>query len=103
MDVLAQVLRTVEWVHVQAVADFAGHPAHVGVDAGDVDRDVRVLDRLPTDFREIIVLREIEGLSYKEIAVVVRVPIGTVMSRLARARERLLAMLKPATPMETLR
>ena len=61
------------------------------------------LDRLPTDFREIIVLREIEGLSYKEIAVVVRVPIGTVMSRLARARERLLTMLKPATPMETLR
>jgi RNA polymerase sigma-70 factor, ECF subfamily len=53
------------------------------------------LEELPVDFREVIVLREIEGLSYKEIAAVVRVPIGTVMSRLARARERLLALLKP--------
>ena len=55
------------------------------------------LEQLPVDFREVIVLREIEGLSYKEIAAVVRVPIGTVMSRLARARERLAAMLKLTT------
>ena len=57
---------------------------------------VRVaLDQLPVDFREVVVLREIEGMSYKEIAAVVRVPIGTVMSRLARARDRLAAVLKP--------
>ena len=61
------------------------------------------LEQLPVDFREVIVLREIEGLSYKEIAAVVRVPIGTVMSRLARARERLVAVLKLAAPMEILR
>jgi len=61
------------------------------------------LEQLPVDFREVIVLREIEGLSYKEIAAVVRVPIGTVMSRLARARERLLTVLKLQAPMETLR
>jgi RNA polymerase sigma-70 factor, ECF subfamily len=61
------------------------------------------LEQLPVDFREAIVLREIEGLSYKEIAAVVDVPIGTVMSRLARARERLLAILKLASPRETLR
>jgi len=60
------------------------------------------LEQLPVDFREVMVLREIEGLSYKEIAAVVRVPIGTVMSRLARARERLAAVLK-LTTMETLR
>jgi RNA polymerase sigma-70 factor (ECF subfamily) len=60
------------------------------------------LEQLPADFREVIVLREIEGLSYKEIAEVVHVPIGTVMSRLARARERLRSVLK-LEPMETLR
>jgi len=47
------------------------------------------LAQLPAEHREVIVLREIEGMSYKEIASVVGVPIGTVMSRLARARERL--------------
>jgi len=60
------------------------------------------LEQLPPDFREVIVLREIEGLSYKEIADVVHVPIGTVMSRLARARERLRSVLK-LEPLETLR
>jgi RNA polymerase sigma-70 factor (ECF subfamily) len=59
------------------------------------------LEQLPVDFREVIVLREIEGLSYKEIAGAVGVPIGTVMSRLARARERLLTVLR-AAPREAL-
>ena len=63
----------------------------------------RALEQLPVDFREAIVLREIEGLSYMEIAAVVGVPIGTVMSRLARARERLQTILKPNAPRETLR
>ena len=61
------------------------------------------LEQLPIDFREVIVLREIEGLSYKEIAAVVRVPIGTVMSRLARARERMLTVLTLTAAVETLR
>src|SRR6516165_8748069 len=49
----------------------------------------RALEQLPAEFREVLVLRELEGLSYKEIAEVVRVPVGTVMSRLSRARERM--------------
>ncbi len=61
------------------------------------------LEQLPVDFREVIVLREIEGLSYKEIAEVAGVPVGTVMSRLARARERLQTILKLNAPRETLR
>jgi RNA polymerase sigma-70 factor (ECF subfamily) len=59
------------------------------------------LEQLPADFREVIVLRELEGLSYKEIAAVVQVPIGTVMSRLARARERMLSVLRLAPGLET--
>jgi RNA polymerase sigma-70 factor (ECF subfamily) len=55
----------------------------------------RALETLPTDFREVLVLRELEGLSYKEIAVIVGTPLGTVMSRLARARERLAGVLTP--------
>lgn len=52
------------------------------------------LDALPTEFREVVVLREMEELSYREIARITGVPIGTVMSRLARARERLRLLLK---------
>ena len=61
-----------------------------------VDEVRAAIEQLPVEFREVIVLRELEGLSYKEIAGVVGIPIGTVMSRLARARERLLALLGPA-------
>src|SRR5271156_2601389 len=48
---------------------------------------------LPTAYRETLILRDIQGLSYREIAEVTSVPIGTVMSRLARARRRLIAIL----------
>ena len=61
-----------------------------------VDRVRAAVESLPADFREVIVLRELEGLSYKDIAVIAGVPIGTVMSRLSRARERLLVVLAPA-------
>jgi len=50
----------------------------------------QALARLPVDQRTVLVLRELDGLSYREIAETLELPIGTVMSRLARARERLL-------------
>jgi len=55
----------------------------------DTDALRAALQALPAEFREILVLRELEGLSYKEIADVAELPVGTVMSRLARARRQL--------------
>lgn len=51
------------------------------------------LAQLPMDLREVVILRDVSDLSYKEIAEVAGVPMGTVMSRLSRARERLAALL----------
>jgi RNA polymerase sigma-70 factor (ECF subfamily) len=63
--------------------------------AGDRRRHVAAaLAALPADMREVLVLREIEDLSYKQIAAVLDLPIGTIMSRLARAREKLAADLR---------
>lgn len=58
---------------------------------GKIDSQMlnRLLNELPIEFREIVILRELEGMSYKEIAGIADLPLGTVMSRLARARHRL--------------
>jgi RNA polymerase sigma-70 factor (ECF subfamily) len=61
--------------------------------ASERRRVERAVDALPIEFREVIVLREVQEMSYKEISVVTGVPIGTVMSRLARARTRLATLL----------
>ncbi len=57
----------------------------------------KLLGDLPVEFREVIVLRELEGFSYKEIASIANIPIGTVMSRLSRARRLLENRLVGAT------
>jgi RNA polymerase sigma factor (sigma-70 family) len=62
------------------------------------DQVRQAISRLPAEFREVIVLREIEGLSYKEIASVLDIPMGTVMSRLSRARNLLLMELGGTKP-----
>jgi RNA polymerase sigma-70 factor (ECF subfamily) len=64
-------------------------PAAPAFDQADANLLRAALGELPVEFREAIVLRDLEGFSYKEIAEVADVPIGTVMSRLARARRQL--------------
>lgn len=74
------------------------NPEAVLLAAARSDLVQRALEDLPAALREIVILREMEGMSYKEIADVIAVPIGTVMSRLARARARLQALLADANP-----
>jgi RNA polymerase sigma-70 factor, ECF subfamily len=95
--------REVPGVGVEAIAD-------ADVDAGtnevestaEVEERGRAIERelraLPLEFREALILREIEDLSYREIADVLDVPIGTVMSRLSRGRALLQKALAPRTP-----
>ena len=61
----------------------------------DADRQLLqgCLEQIPPEYREVIVLRELEEMSYRQIATVTDLPIGTVMSRLARGRKRLQSML----------
>jgi RNA polymerase sigma-70 factor (ECF subfamily) len=70
--------------------------------SGAVDRIAlrRAIEELPVDLREVIVLRQLEGMSCKDIAAVVRIPMGTVMSRLGRGRERLLVVLALPSTLE---
>jgi RNA polymerase sigma factor (sigma-70 family) len=78
-------------------ADRGPDPEAQMIQQQTVEQVRRALETLPADFREMLVLRELEGLSYKEIAAIVGIPIGTVMSRLARARERLADVLVAVT------
>ncbi len=74
-----------EELHVVAEAT----PESLAIAAADRERLSRALEALPPRSREVLVLRELEGCSYKEIAEITGVPIGTVMSSLSRARARL--------------
>jgi RNA polymerase sigma-70 factor (ECF subfamily) len=64
-------------------------PESLAIAGDNRERLTRALEDLPPRFREVLVLRELEGCSYKEIATITAMPIGTVMSALARARQRL--------------
>jgi RNA polymerase sigma-70 factor (ECF subfamily) len=80
-------------VEIRAAANDVAAPQAYAADARALERDRREsLDRalalLAPEFREALVLRDVQGLSYRDIARVTGVPIGTVMSRLARARRR---------------
>jgi RNA polymerase sigma-70 factor, ECF subfamily len=92
----ARKLREKE-VPLELEADEAEDPSPlppVSLDKKTTVEAVReAIAALPVDFREAVVLRELEGLSYKEISEVTEAPIGTVMSRLARGRHQLYLML----------
>jgi RNA polymerase sigma factor (sigma-70 family) len=68
-------------------------PETLAIRAENARQVHEALQRLPVEYREVMVLRELEELSYREIAVIADVPVGTVMSRLARGRRRLAALL----------
>jgi RNA polymerase sigma-70 factor (ECF subfamily) len=72
-----------------AVEDVSANAENINLRLADAETVRCAIAELPVEFREIIVLREMEGLNYKEIAELSDVPIGTVMSRLARARKQL--------------
>jgi RNA polymerase sigma-70 factor (ECF subfamily) len=81
---------------LDAAADPAPDPEAVQLRSADRDMVRQGLEALPAEYREVMVLRELEGMSYKQIAQVTDAPIGTVMSRLARGRKRLEAALSAA-------
>ncbi|RIJ44546.1 RNA polymerase subunit sigma, partial [Maribellus luteus] len=74
-------------------ASYGVDPAALLARIDDVRRVHAALAQLPVPYREVLVLRELEDLPYRDIVAVVDVPIGTVMSRLARARQQLARLL----------
>jgi RNA polymerase sigma-70 factor (ECF subfamily) len=82
-----------EWE--RAMADQGASPDRSAAQTEDRERITSALNTLSEDHRTIIMLSDVEGLSYREIAEVLDIPIGTVMSRLHNARKRLRHALKP--------
>ena len=87
-----ELTEPIDETHEDASLDFA-NPELLLVQDTDVQMVRAALAELPLEFREVMVMRELEELSYKEIAAIADLPIGTVMSRLARGRKRLHSLL----------
>jgi RNA polymerase sigma-70 factor (ECF subfamily) len=91
--VAVEDLEEVEHARSAAAAVDAETPETTLIAKADSAQLAAAIAELPITFREAVVLRDIHGLSYREIADVTGVPIGTVMSRLARGRDRLIERL----------
>jgi len=78
---------------IHSIDENVSNPESNLLQALDNERIRKAIEELPLEYREAIVLCDLEGLSYKEIAQITKLPIGTVMSRLARARKRLIEYL----------
>src|SRR5438067_5607843 len=74
---------------IHATGHESVSPATILEHSEDAELIREAMDELPAEFREILALRHQEGLSYKEIADIAQIPLGTVMSRLARSRDKL--------------
>jgi RNA polymerase sigma-70 factor, ECF subfamily len=82
-------LTTVFDEEMHSEESISSNPETILFQGDDKQLIQHAVEELPLEFREVLILREIEGMSYKEIAVVAGIPAGTVMSRLARARKQL--------------
>lgn len=78
---------------MQNIATDAPNPEQILMRGVDASLLTHAMERLPPEFREVLILREQEGMSYKGIAEVCQIPLGTVMSRLARARGQMQQLL----------
>ena len=87
-------------VHEVKSADL--NPEALLLQKADAQMVRQAVEELPVEFREVLVLRELDEMSYKQIAEVADLPLGTVMSRLARARKRLQQILASHTQTEVL-
>lgn len=86
---------------IHSSEEFSASPEVVLLRNADAAAVRQGMEELPAEFREPLVLRELEGLSYREIATVMEIPLGTVMSRLARARDQLRQRLTAALQRKT--
>jgi len=121
-DLRAWLFTIMHNVHVNQLATARREAANVSMDALDeasgwqpavrggetqrleLDEVLRAMARLSADQREVLLLAAVEELRYEEIAAVLGVPIGTVMSRLSRARERLRGLMsEPAAPLRVVK
>jgi RNA polymerase sigma-70 factor (ECF subfamily) len=93
--VVVDDLEAVERAQAEAGSDGGETPEAALIAKTEAARLERAIAELPIPFRETLVLRDVQGLGYRDIAEVTGVPIGTVMSRLARARSRLIDTMGP--------